>query len=105
DGNTPQAALSPAELVQVLTPGGPERLQGGRDTTITWNSSGVPLAGYVNEVLADHPAAYYRLDETTGTTAFDSSNHGLDGTYSATGAMLGVPGAFAGDAGVGLDGT
>ncbi|WP_233872543.1 LamG domain-containing protein [Paraburkholderia adhaesiva] len=34
-------------------------------------------------VLADCPFAYYRLNETSGTVAADSSGHGLDGTYQA----------------------
>ena len=49
---------------------------------------------YASTVLADTPLAYYRLDETSGTTAADSSGHGSNATYSsgitysASGALL-----------------
>jgi 6-phosphogluconolactonase (cycloisomerase 2 family) len=33
--------------------------------------------------LADNPIVYYKLDESTGTTAKDSSTNQLDGTYSS----------------------
>jgi hypothetical protein len=35
---------------------------------------------YPELVLADHPLAYYRLDETGGTVAHDSGPHHFDGT-------------------------
>ncbi len=51
---------------------------------------------YSTTVLADSPVAYYRLDEVTGTTAYDStSNHydaALNGTFT-----LNQPGAIIGD--------
>jgi hypothetical protein len=47
---------------------------------------------YPNVVLADAPYAYYRLDELSGTTAFDSSGNGLDATY-AFGPTLGQSGS------------
>lgn len=37
---------------------------------------------YSDLVLADDPLVYYKLDETTGTTAIDSSGNGNDGTYT-----------------------
>lgn len=44
--------------------------------------SNVGLAAYPDEVLADNPVAYYRFEETSGTTANDSSASGTnDGTY------------------------
>lgn len=42
---------------------------------------------YSDEVLADSPYLYWKLDETSGTTATDSSPNGRDGTY-ANGATL-----------------
>lgn len=36
---------------------------------------------YVAAVLADSPSAYYRLNETGGTVAADSSGNGKNGTY------------------------
>jgi glucose/arabinose dehydrogenase len=54
---------------------------------------------YATSVLADNPAAYWRLGESSGTTAADSSSNGLAGTY--TGApTLGVPGGLVGDSNI-----
>jgi len=39
------------------------------------------LAAYQDEVLADHPVAYYRFEETSGTTARDTTANANDGTY------------------------
>lgn len=39
---------------------------------------------YRDEVVRSLPAAYYRLDETGGATATDSSGNGLNGTYAGT---------------------
>jgi hypothetical protein len=50
---------------------------------------------YPSTILADHPIAYYRLEETSGTTAADSSASGLfPGTYIVNGShpLLGQPG-------------
>lgn len=44
-------------------------------------AKGAASASYSSEVLADSPVAYYRLDETSGSTAADSSGNALDGTY------------------------
>ena len=52
-------------------------------------------ADYPSTILADHPIAYYRLEETSGTTAVDSSASGLfPGTYIVNGShpLLGQPG-------------
>lgn len=45
---------------------------------------------YSSEVLADSPLAYYRLDETSGTTMADSSGNGRAGAYVG-GPSLGQP--------------
>ena len=47
-------------------------------------------------MLADSPEAYWRLDETSGTTANDSSGNGLNGTL-AGGVMLGAVGGLTSD--------
>lgn len=47
---------------------------------------------YSAEVLADNPIAYYRLSETSGTSANDSSPNNNIGTYVGT-PTLGVGGA------------
>jgi hypothetical protein len=55
-----------------------------------------PAAPYPSEVLAEGPRAYWRLGETSGTTAVDELG-GAPGSYLG-GVTLGVPGAIAGDA-------
>jgi hypothetical protein len=59
---------------------------------------------YVAVVLADQPIAYYRLDETSGTTAHDSSGHGLDATYGSS-VVLGVGGLVGSDHAAQFDGS
>lgn len=53
-----------------------------------------PTANYPVAVLGDHPVSYYRLGESSGTTAYDSAG-GLNATY--TNALLGQPGYSAND--------
>ncbi|HEV3260444.1 MAG TPA: hypothetical protein VG013_26550, partial [Gemmataceae bacterium] len=57
---------------------------------------GQASADYMQTVLADNPAGYWRLGEASGTTASDSSGNGHNGTYMG-GVTLGQPGAIAGD--------
>ena len=47
-------------------------------------------------MLADNPLGYWRLGETSGTTAADSSGHDRNGAY-LNGVTLGIPGALSGD--------
>lgn len=51
---------------------------------------------YVKAVLAKQPVGYWRLGETTGTTAVDSSGNGRDGEYVGAVALQ-QPGAISGD--------
>ncbi|HVO43299.1 MAG TPA: LamG domain-containing protein, partial [Aggregatilineales bacterium] len=53
-------------------------------------------ASYYNNVLADNPAAYYRLDEPSGVIANDSSPNGRTGSYNG-GVVYAQPGALVGD--------
>ena len=53
---------------------------------------------YSAAVLADAPAGYWRMGESTGTTMTDASRNGNNGTYAGT-VTLGQPGALAGDRG------
>lgn len=56
------------------------------------------LGQYADAVLADSPSAYWRLNETSGTTANDTSGYGHPGTISGT-VTLGAAGPGAnGDA-------
>lgn len=45
---------------------------------------------YRSIVLSDHPLAYYRLDETSGNVAHDSSGHGFNGKIGSN-VKLGKP--------------
>lgn len=49
--------------------------------------------------LGMYPAVYYRMNETTGTVAYDSSPSTKNGTYSATGVTLGQSALTTNDAG------
>jgi hypothetical protein len=53
-------------------------------------------ATYPDTILADHPSAYYRFEETSGATAVDSSVNGNNATYFFnslnTSPALGLPG-------------
>ena len=53
---------------------------------------------YAQAVLADQPDAYYRLNETAGPTASDSSGSGQDATYES-GVTFGTAGALVSDTG------
>jgi len=53
-----------------------------------------PPDRYATMVMGDNPSAYWRLDETSGTTAFDSAG-GHDGAYSGS-LTLGAAGALPG---------
>ena len=47
--------------------------------SMVWGN--LALAAYQDEVLADNPVAYYRFEETSGTTARDTTVNSNDGTY------------------------
>ncbi|QWZ06693.1 fibronectin type III domain-containing protein [Nocardioides panacis] len=57
--------------------------------------SNLPTDTYGRTVAGDSPSAYWRLDETSGTTAADSSDNGDTGTYVG-GVTQGRPGALGG---------
>ena len=61
---------------------------------------------YSAAVLADSPIIYWRLGDTSGTTAVDSSGNSHDGTYTGS-PVMSVAGALVGDADtcVTFDGT
>jgi concanavalin A-like lectin/glucanase superfamily protein len=61
---------------------------------------------YRASVLADHPVAYWRLNEATGAVMVDASGNGNDGTYAGA-VTLGQPGALTsdGDTAVGFNPT
>jgi hypothetical protein len=53
-------------------------------------------AAYPDLILSNNPVAYYRLEETSGATAADSSVYGVDAAYTYNSALtfpqLGLPG-------------
>jgi RHS repeat-associated protein len=58
---------------------------------------------YESAVLADSPSAYYRLGESSGSTAADDSGNGNNATYDAT-VTYGVTGALSGDSDTAIHG-
>jgi hypothetical protein len=52
---------------------------------------------YSGAILADAPNIYYRLGESSGTTASDSSGNGHNATYASSGVSLGAAGAIVND--------
>jgi hypothetical protein len=69
-------------------------------------SSAVTPVAFSAAIAADSPVLYWRLGESSGTSAADSTANSNNGTYSS-GVTLGVTGALAGDSdtAVALDGT
>lgn len=59
-------------------------------------ASGRRASDYAGAVLADAPALYWRLGESSGTTANDASGNGRVGTYGS-GYALGATGLVPGD--------
>lgn len=62
---------------------------------------------YRDQVLADSPLGYWRLNEASGTNAADSSGNGNAGTYTGAGVTYSQPGLLLneGDAAVLFDGV
>jgi hypothetical protein len=50
-----------------------------------------PPAGYASAILSNKPLAYFRLDETSGTIAYDYAG-GNNGNYYGSGLKFGQPG-------------
>jgi len=74
------------------------------DVTATTNAGTSPVVpadkftySYSGAILADSPNIYYRLGESSGTVATDSSGNGHDGAYAASGVTLGVSGVVVND--------
>lgn len=64
-------------------------------------------SSYKAAVLQDAPACYYRVDESSGIVAVDSSGHTANGAYAGSGVTYDVPGLLTGDSdtAVALNGT
>lgn len=78
-----------------LVDGPPQQIYVWNGTAWPAEGQGLPIGGgmsapnYSDLVLADGPIAFWKLDETSGTTAADSSGNARDGTYTG-GFDLGV---------------
>jgi hypothetical protein len=57
---------------------------------VVLNAGPAAASTYSSAVLADSPVAYWRLGESSGTTAADSSGNGHGGTYTSTGVSYGA---------------
>jgi hypothetical protein len=78
--------------------------EGGRVTPSATFPLTASSSGYAAAVQAAGPARYWKFDETTGTTAGDSSGHGITGVY--TGSMnIGIAGAIPSGKAIHLGGT
>lgn len=60
---------------------------------------------YSTEVLSDNPSLYWKLNESSGTLADDSSSNNRDGTLSATGITYSQSGAVLGSTALLFDGS
>ena len=68
-GNTSQTALSAAQVVQVLSPGGLEMYQPGQQVTIAWQSAGLTLQRAVALIDAGGDGVDNFLSDTYQTTS------------------------------------
>ena len=78
-----------------------------RHTSSSGGTASTSPQSYASSVLAGSPLVYYRLDETSGATAADSSGNGNNGTYTSSGVTYGASGALLNDSNtaVGLAGS
>jgi hypothetical protein len=65
-------------------------------SSLVWPLS-VDAPSYAEEVLADVPLGYWRLDETSGTVMADSSGNGRNGAYNGSGLVLASAGLLVAD--------
>lgn len=88
---TVTATISAGVCVGLLT-GLPNLASTSTDNTITFG----PNTAMQTAIAALTPVGYWILDESSGTTAFDSSGNGRHGTYAGSGyALQGIVGAGA----------
>jgi RHS repeat-associated protein len=62
-------------------------------------------SAYETNVQNDSPSVYYRLGESSGTSAADDSGNGVTGTYPASGITYSATGAISGDSDTGITTT
>jgi hypothetical protein len=97
DSSAPYEAtyLGPTNGVHSLTVRATDN-DGATAASSAWIEVVPSPTNYVNDVLADNPAAYWRLDENRGTTVFDRTNHLNTGAFVHQ-PTLGATGALTGD--------
>lgn len=79
---------------------------GGGELVLPAKQTDGALADFAAQVLADHPVAYYRLNEVSGSpTVFDSSGNNHHSVTVEGGVTLGMPGLGHGDTGALFDGA
>jgi hypothetical protein len=97
DTSAPYQAIYPAPTTGVHSLTARATDNNGATTTVSaWIEVFPGPTNYVNDVLADSPSAYWRLDENKGTTVFDRTANLATGAFSHK-PTLGATGALAGD--------
>jgi len=64
--------------------------------------SGTSQTSYATLIVADNPVAYYRMNETSGLIAYDSTSNHFDATLSGSSLTYSVAGIVAGDTAIGF---
>ena len=86
--------LSPEQILAHYQAG----IAAGPDPTPTpLPTPGEPMGNYVDVVLYDGAAPYYRLSDAGPSTAADASSRGEDASFDATGIAFGQPGLLNSD--------
>lgn len=109
-GGTLEAAGSPSEVLQILSPSDGARFRPGQEMEVSWHHASPGFepvdALFRDAVLSLDPVAYYRLDETFGTIAADRSGAPRihPGEYE-NGVPHGASGALGANPGAAFDGV
>ncbi len=88
DGNTAAAAKSPAELVQVLSPAGFEKLQLGQTVNITYRSQGVSAGTTYTVALSTDGGLTYQTLFSAAPAVNSSGNGSVSWTVPNNNALL-----------------
>lgn len=71
-------------------------------TATSAQSIAITSTTYYDEVMADNPLHYYRLNETSGTTLINSGTSGVNGTYGTDASNWTSAGLITGDTNKGI---
>src|SRR5262249_53738230 len=88
-GNTSQALTSAAQLVQVLSPNGLEKLQVGQPVTVSWRSSGLTAIQTVALINAGGGAVDNWLANVYQTSAIN--NNAISSSVDTSGVVNAAP--------------